>query len=108
MAEKLKANEALNSTSLSEVTGTSIGTNKFGLDMNAISLGAAPLIISIDNTSTANTTYYGWAAAGSASSAAVWKIFREVRTGADSDFTFADSDAEFDNIWDNRASLSYG
>lgn len=90
-----------------QTTGTDIG-NKRALDVTPQSVGPSELIINIDKTTTANTTYYGWAVPSTATSSAAWKIFRKVLTGADSAFTFADSDGSFDNIWDNRASLSYG
>lgn len=56
----------------------------------------------------ATTTYAGKAAAGSATSAGVWQVFR-MTNGAGGDLTieWADGDCEFDNVWDNRASLSY-
>lgn len=90
-----------------EITASDIGTKRY-LDINSTSFGASPLIISIDNTSTANTTYYGWAETGTVTSAASWKILREVRTGSDTDYRFAGSSALFSHIWDNRAGLSYG
>ncbi len=52
--------------------------------------------------------YYGEAVPGSLTSAAVWKISR-MDISADPDFTitWADGNGNFDNIWDNRAALSY-
>jgi hypothetical protein len=52
--------------------------------------------------------YIGKAAFGSAKSAAVWQIQRLVYTGDNlTDILWADGDTEFDNVWDNRAGLSY-
>ena len=65
-------------------------------------------IIQIDNTTTPNVIYYGWAVPGSATSDAKWKVFRETISGGDSAFLFADSNVNFDKVWDDRASLSYG
>jgi hypothetical protein len=49
--------------------------------------------------------YIGKAVPGSSSASAVWQIQRlENSTG---NIFFADGNANFDNIWDNRASLSY-
>ena len=49
--------------------------------------------------------YYGWAAYGTATSAASWRIVRvESATG---NRVAADGNILFDNVWDNRASLSY-
>lgn len=56
----------------------------------------------------ANTTYIGWATPGSASSAASWKIQKITFTaGNPTAIEWADGNLNFDNIWDNRASLSY-
>lgn len=58
----------------------------------------------------ASTTvgYLGKAVVGSVTSGAVWQI-RKFTFGSDGDVTteWADGDSDFDNIWDNRASLSY-
>jgi len=53
------------------------------------------------------TTYIGEADAGSSESDPVWRIKQIVETGPDVKITWADGDTNFDNIWDNRASLSY-
>jgi hypothetical protein len=52
-------------------------------------------------------TYVGNAPAGSATSAAVWQIKKIVELNGDITITWADGDALFDNVYDNRASLSY-
>lgn len=65
------------------------------------------LAVQID-TSNSGTTYYGFAAPGASGTAAVWQIKREVETGGTQDvFTFADGNANFDNIWNNRGTYSY-
>jgi len=53
------------------------------------------------------TIYIGEAQPGTATSAASWRIKRVVFTGDDSETLFADGDTNFNNIWDNRAALSY-
>ena len=56
-----------------------------------------------------NFFYRGDAEAGSSESSAVWRI-RKVflhNDGENIEVVFADGDTEFDNIWDNRASLFY-
>lgn len=54
------------------------------------------------------TTYYGEAAIGSATSSAVWRIRKMTETsGPTYTDTWADGNDNFDNVWDNRASLSY-
>lgn len=49
--------------------------------------------------------YVGEAAPGTQASAAAWRISR--LTVADRRLEWADGDGEFDNVWDDRASLSY-
>lgn len=55
----------------------------------------------------AGVTYIGYAAAGTATSAASWGIKRFTETGLDVAVAWADGNKTKDNIWDNRASLSY-
>lgn len=52
--------------------------------------------------------YVGKAVAGTAGSSALWQI-KKLTLGSDGDVTveFADGNADFDNIWDNRISLIY-
>lgn len=52
-------------------------------------------------------TYVGKAVAGSTLSSAVWQINRITDTSGDLSIQFADGDSNFDNIWDDRESLSY-
>jgi hypothetical protein len=64
------------------------------------------LAVRIDDATTANITYIGKATIGSATSSAVWQIQRlDESSGLVK--TWADSNASFDNVWDDRASLSY-
>lgn len=64
----------------------------------------ASLASIIDSTTTAGYTYFCDAAPGSLSSAAVWRISRMSSAGVTQ---WADGNANFDNIADNRASLTY-
>ena len=60
----------------------------------------------LDDTTTASVTYVGKAAIGTATSAASWQVQKiDETTGLV--ITWADGDADFNNIWDNRASLTY-
>lgn len=55
------------------------------------------------------TTYVGYAKLGYANTTqANWKIKRITISGSETIIQYADSNAEFDNVWDNRASLVYG
>ena len=62
-------------------------------------------LLQVDEVGT--TTYLGYADAGTLTSAASWAIKRIVETGNDASITWADGNTSFDNIWDNRASLTY-
>lgn len=66
---------------------------------------AAPVTTLIDVDG--DTSYYGFATPGTATSAAGWKIQRQVDVTPDTEFRWADGDKEFDNVWDDRATLSY-
>ena len=53
-------------------------------------------------------TYIGQAEPGSLTSASVWRIKRlDESSYPDITITWADGDDLFDNIWDDRISLSY-
>ncbi len=52
-------------------------------------------------------TYVGLAVEGTATSAASWKIKKITISGTVTSITWADGNNSFDNVWDNRASLSY-
>lgn len=60
----------------------------------------------LDDTTTANVTYVGKAASGSSESDAVWQIQR-IDESSGMEITWADGDQLFDNVWNNRASLTY-
>ncbi len=59
------------------------------------------------DTVDATTTYIGYALPGVLTSAAGWKIKKIITSGDDLSITWADGNNNFDNIWDNRAGLSY-
>ena len=52
-------------------------------------------------------TYIGSAAPGTSTSLSAWKISRLQITGSITALEFADGNKQYDNVWDNRASLSY-
>lgn len=55
----------------------------------------------------ANVMFTGWAEAGSLESAAAWKIRRRTFSGDDFADEWADGDTDYDNVWNDRTSLSY-
>ena len=73
-----------------------------------MSLASIPTnhITEIDDASS-TVTYVGLADPGSATSAAVWQIKKLTTSGSVTTVTLADGNSNFDNVWDNRASLSY-
>lgn len=64
------------------------------------------LLTNVDEAS-ASITYVGKALFGTATSAASWQIIKIEVTGNVTEVAAADGDLNFDNVWDNRASLSY-
>ena len=54
------------------------------------------------------TTYIGMAKAGTGTDEARWQIRRITKTGTVTLFEFADSNDRYDNVWDDRVSLTYG
>jgi hypothetical protein len=62
----------------------------------------------IDPTIFPEVTYRGDALPGVATSAASWRVQRLTQqSDGDVEILFADGDDNFDNVWDNRLSLSY-
>lgn len=55
----------------------------------------------------ANTLYIGEAPIGTTTSEARWAIRRMSTSGTISTIKWADGNEDYDNVWDNRASLSY-
>ena len=64
-----------------------------------------PYKVKKDSTTSATVTYIGLAMPNTTTASAKWQIIRQ--TNATGDLDHADGDDQFDNIWDNRASLSY-
>lgn len=60
----------------------------------------------IDEAS-ATVTYIGKADIGSLNASAVWRISRLTVSGTVTTIEYADGDSAYDNVWDDRASLSY-
>lgn len=54
------------------------------------------------------TTYYGSSLIlGADPALPIWRIRKEAATGNSVVITYADGDGNYDNIWNNRASLTY-
>jgi hypothetical protein len=84
-----------------EVRSTDVGGGKHVQHLR-IDLDA-PYNVKIDEGAT--YTYIGHAVPGSVTSGGVWRIKR--LTNSDATVLWADGDGNFNNVWDDRASLSY-
>lgn len=60
----------------------------------------------VDETTTADVLYLGYAQPKTATSEAKWAIYK-IDTTDGVTITLADGNQNLDNIWDNRASLTY-
>jgi hypothetical protein len=54
-----------------------------------------------------NDIYIGKAEIGASTAAAVWQVTLFEKNGSVSQLKWADGDSNFDNVWDNRLSLTY-
>ena len=61
----------------------------------------------IDDYTTTNITYFGYAQPGSNTGSANWSIKVIDETGNYPIFKYADGNSDYDNIWDNRVGLTY-
>jgi len=65
-------------------------------------------IVNIENDVDGNPLYVGWAAPGSTDSDASWLIIQIGYSGGYVvSVRFAEGEAEYRHVWDDRASLSY-
>jgi hypothetical protein len=69
----------------------------------------APVMKIIDEVdSTGNTVYIGYPVNKDArTSEAKWRILKISKSGYVTTFALADGDENYDNVWDNRAALTY-
>lgn len=67
---------------------------------------SVPYAMRVDEVS-GGVTYIGEADPGEAGSDASWRIKRLTETGPDIVIAWADGNANFDNVWDDRLGLTY-
>lgn len=79
------------------------GSGAESLVTGAIPISSASYALRYDEGAT--YTYIGNALPGSADASAVWQIKR--LTNADNTIIWADGDSDFDNVWNDRLSLTY-
>lgn len=75
--------------------------------MNGVTLRPNLYSVRIDDVS-ATVSYIGRALVGTATNTAAWQIMKVEVSGTVTSIKTADSNDKFDNIWDNRTSLTYG
>ena len=68
---------------------------------------AAAALATIVDEASASVTYLGKADPGTGAASALWQIQRITTSGTVTTIEFADGNSDFDNVWNNRASLSY-
>lgn len=100
----------------SNTTGGSASTNVLTLDYDTTTMSDADelqiyydmgsLVKRVDEAS-ATVTYIGQAQDGSSIGNAVWQIQRITSSGGATEIEWADGNNNFDNVWDDRASLTY-
>lgn len=74
----------------------------------SLDLGSSEFQTRLDYDGSGNLIYIGKALTSMLTSQAVWQIMNLSYTGSNlTQIMWADGDQKFDNIWDNRASLSY-
>lgn len=61
----------------------------------------------ITDQATADILYVGVADIGSSNASAVWQIKKVETVGNVTTTTYADGNSNFDNVWNNRATLTY-
>ena len=87
----------------SSVLPTGAATEAKQNDIIAALGGAVNEKIIVDDTTTADVTYLGYAVIATDESAASWKIKKLDETTGLLKIFYADGDANYDNIWTNRA-----
>lgn len=80
--------------------------SKNALDVHILGDVFSKCITFVDESSS-TITYLGFSLPGSLTSSPVWLIQKVETTGSITSVLNCDGDSLFDNIWDNRASLSY-
>jgi len=73
-----------------------------------VRLGNTPFTMLIDVAVSGSEYYFGYAhPENDSEDAPVWRIKKMLKVGTIYTFKFADGNSNFDNIWDDRASLTY-
>jgi hypothetical protein len=100
-ADPILAHESLGAAVGGPVTGTLVGNKRY-LD----TAGSPAFATRIDEAS-ATVTYVAKAEPGTLNDEAGWQIQRITVSGNVTSIEWADGNAGFDNVWNDRASLTY-
>lgn len=105
--------QANDSISITPGSGATVATHLISDKEHQVMIVADPVgrllgsPLAIRTEETGSTSYYGSAAPGTAAATAAWRICRITETDTTQTVEWADGNANFDNVWANRASLSY-
>lgn len=87
-------------------TGGSGSVSTLTADTSSIETRSKAMKTAVDEAS-ATVTYVGESTTGSATSASLWRIKRLTQAGTVLLTEWAGGTGSFNNVWDNRASLTY-
>jgi len=71
-----------------------------------VTIDAEPEALRVDNNG-ANLSYFGYADLGTADTDPLWRIKRVTVSSNITKVEYADGNRDFDNVWDDRGSLTY-
>lgn len=92
------------STEFRQTTVSVVAGNKVAQDVATSSTAMATIV----DEASATVTYVGKAKIGAAQASALWQIAKITESGSTIlTTTWADGNSNFDNIWNDRAGLSY-
>jgi hypothetical protein len=110
-AEAVQISDGVNSATITDVSGKkSLDVNVTDITLNYANdsvTSYSPEYKTIVDEASTTITYVGKAVAGSATSASVWQVSKYTVSGNTLVQTTADGDFLFNNVFDNRASLTY-
>lgn len=76
------------------------------IEVAVVSGGSVSNFAIVVDEASATITYVGKALPGTSSASSLWQI-QKIDTTGDLTITWADGNADFDNVWDDRIGLSY-
>lgn len=97
------------SSTISLAAGEGIQIDSSGGTYTITAEEAVPYATRVDQAVDGLTYYIGQAVTGTDTATALWRIKKTVLSGSSDDVitTWADGNSNFDNVWDDRLSLTY-